>query len=174
MLIKISVYLPSHLTWWGETSDRTILEQPSPKRLRDFRLKSRARCSEYVTQVLQKTSRVCIHQWAHTHLLIVFRSGTASTLAPCGSLLNLMIYTQAHQRCLETVCLTGCPISMETPDFQLLACQWAFVLSIIPRNDNSNFSSHRFSLICNKNGHKSYSMVLAYCTFEFKWLSLKL
>lgn len=73
------------------------------KKSRDFRLQSWACCCEYVTQVVQKTSRVGVHQWAHTHLLIVFRSGTVSTLAPCGSLLNLMIYTQAHERCLETV-----------------------------------------------------------------------
>lgn len=47
-------YLPSHLTWLGETSVRTILEQLSPKWQRDFRLKSQAGCSEYVTQVARK------------------------------------------------------------------------------------------------------------------------
>lgn len=95
MLIKISVCLPSHLTWWGETSDRTIFEQPSPKRQRDFGLKSRARCSEYVTRVVQTTNSV----GGNTHTLGVFRSGTASTLAPCGSLLNLMIYAQTQGVC---------------------------------------------------------------------------
>lgn len=56
---------------------------------------------------------------------------TASTLALCGSLLNLIIYTQTNRSAhthadLEAVCVsvvTGCPISMETLDFQLLACQ---------------------------------------------------
>lgn len=51
-----------------KASDRTILEQPSPKRQRDFRLKSQAGCSEYVTQVVQTANSVGIHQWAHTHI----------------------------------------------------------------------------------------------------------
>lgn len=132
----------------GGPSDRTILEQPSPKRQRDFVLKRRAGCSEYVTQVVQTTSSVCIHQWVHTHTLVVFRSWTTSTLVPCGSLLNLMIYAQTHKRTHIVLRLCAgltCPISMETPNFQLLACQGAFVMSIIPRNNDSNFSSHTFS-----------------------------
>lgn len=78
----------------------------------------------------QKTSRVGAHQRARTHLLVVFRSGTVSTLAPCGSLLNLMIYTRAHERRLETVCVWQVVqfpwklwISSCLPVSELLCCQ---------------------------------------------------
>lgn len=105
MLVKISVCLPSHLTWSGETSDRTILEKPSPKRKSDFRLKNAAGCSEYVTQVVQTARTVAVHQSVYTHAGCPQKWN--ATLAPCGSLQNLMIYAQirtsTHTCCLETV-----------------------------------------------------------------------
>lgn len=149
MLIKISVCLPSHLIWWGETSDRTILEQPCQKRQSDFRLKSQAGCSEYVTQVVQTTNSSRIYQGARAHL-VVFRSGT-STLAPSGSLLNLMIYAQTNT---STHMLFGDAWQVVQFPWKLwisncLLVSELFVMSIIPRNDDSNFCSQIFILICN-------------------------
>jgi len=72
MLIKISVCFLSHLTRWEETSDRAILEQPSLKRQRDLRLKSRAALSKFVAHVFRAKKSVCVHQWVHKHRLVVF------------------------------------------------------------------------------------------------------
>lgn len=94
---------------------------------------------------------VRIQQWAWTYVFVVFSSGKTLTLAPCGSLLNLMI----HARASTSTHMLFWRQCLWAPDrlsdfhgnsrIPLLACQWAFVMPVIPRNDNSNFSCHRFS-----------------------------